>query len=70
MVNFISSMKATTLFRKKREVPHKYDTMYLFHSPKTMLLSFKILLPEEEAASSSEPILNHPNLTKGVRRYL
>jgi hypothetical protein len=33
-----------------------------------MLLRLKIPLPEEEAASSSEPTLDHPNLVKGVRQ--
>jgi hypothetical protein len=42
--------------------------MYLFLSPKSMLLRFKIPLPEEEATSSPEPILDHPNLVKGVRQ--
>jgi hypothetical protein len=66
MVNFISSMEATTLIEKKE--PHKYDTMYFFLSLKSMLLRLKIPLPEEEAASSSEPTLNHPDLIKSVRR--
>jgi hypothetical protein len=44
--------------------------MYLFLFLKIMLLRFKISLPEEEAASSSKPILDHPNLAKGVRQYL
>jgi hypothetical protein len=39
--------------------------MYLFLSPKSMLLRLKIPLPEEEAASSSKPTLDHPNLAKG-----
>jgi hypothetical protein len=35
-----------------------------------MFLRLKISLLEEEAASSSEPILDHPNLAKGVKHYL
>jgi hypothetical protein len=42
--------------------------MYLFLSLKSILLRFKISLSEEETASSSEPILDHPNLVKGVRQ--
>jgi hypothetical protein len=44
--------------------------MYLFLSPKSMLLGLKIPLLEEEAASSSEPTLDHPNLAKGVKQHL
>jgi hypothetical protein len=44
--------------------------MYLFLSPKNMLLRLKIPLPEEKVASSSEPILDHPNLAKGVMQHL
>jgi hypothetical protein len=44
--------------------------MYLFLFPKSMLLRLKISLPEEEAAFSSEPTLNHPNLTKDVKQHL
>jgi hypothetical protein len=44
--------------------------MYLFFSPKTMILRLKIPLPKEEAAFSSEPTLNHPNLAKSVKHYL
>jgi hypothetical protein len=43
--------------------------MYLFFSPKTMILRLKIPLPKEEAAFSSEPTLDHPNLVKVVGRY-
>jgi hypothetical protein len=35
-----------------------------------MLLRLKIPLLEEEATSSSEPTLDHPNLAKGVKHYL
>jgi hypothetical protein len=63
-------MEATTLVRKKREETHKYDTMYLFLSPKTIILRLKIPLPEEEAPSSSKSTLNHPNLAKDVKQYL
>jgi hypothetical protein len=44
--------------------------MYLFLSPKSMILRLKIPLPEEEAACSSKPTLDRPNLAKGVRQYL
>jgi hypothetical protein len=44
--------------------------MYLFLSPKNILLRLKIPLPKEEAASSSKPTLDHPNVAKGVRQYL
>jgi hypothetical protein len=44
--------------------------MYIFLSPKSMFFRLKISLLEEEAASSSEPILDHPNLTKGVKQHL
>jgi hypothetical protein len=40
--------------------------MYLFLSQKSMILGLKIPLLEEEAASSFEPTLDHPNLVKGV----
>jgi hypothetical protein len=61
-------MEATTLVRKKEKGPHKYDNMYCFLSPKSMLFRLKISLLEEETASSSKPTLNHPNLVKGVRQ--
>jgi hypothetical protein len=35
-----------------------------------MLLRLIIPLPEEEAVSSFEPILDLPNLAKDVRQYL
>jgi hypothetical protein len=44
--------------------------MYLFLSPKSMLLGLKISFLEEEAVSSSEPILDHPKLTKDVKQHL
>jgi hypothetical protein len=44
--------------------------MYLFLSLKSMLLGLKIPLLEEVATSSSEPTLNHLNLTKGVKQHL
>jgi hypothetical protein len=44
--------------------------MYIFLSSKIMLLRLKIPLPDEEAASPSEPTLDHPNLAKRVRQYL
>jgi hypothetical protein len=61
-------MKATTLVRKKEKRPHKYDNMYFFLSPKSMLFRLKIPLLEEESASSSEPALDHPNLVKDVKQ--
>jgi hypothetical protein len=44
--------------------------MYLFLSPKNMLFRLKIPLLEEEAASSSEPTLDHSDLVKGVKQHL
>jgi hypothetical protein len=44
--------------------------MYLFLSPKSMLLGLKIALLEEETTSSSEPTLDHPDLTEGVKQHL
>jgi hypothetical protein len=35
-----------------------------------MLLGLKISFLEEEAVSSYELTLNHPNLAKGVKHYL
>jgi hypothetical protein len=43
--------------------------MYLFLSPKIMLLRLKISLLEE-SASSAKPTLDHPNLAKDVKHYL
>jgi hypothetical protein len=54
--------------KKERKDPHKYDTMYLFLFPKSMLFRLKIPLLEEESASSSEPTLDHPNLVKDVKQ--
>jgi hypothetical protein len=44
--------------------------MFLFLSPKSMFLGLKIPLLQEEAVSSSEPTLDHPNITKGVKQHL
>jgi hypothetical protein len=69
MVNFISQIKATTLIRKKREGTPQIDTMYLFLSPKTIFLRFKIPLFKEEAVSSSEPTLDYSNFAKAAGYY-
>jgi hypothetical protein len=44
--------------------------IWFFSFPLTFsTLWLKRLPPDEEAASSSEPTLDHPNLVKGVRQH-
>jgi hypothetical protein len=43
--------------------------MYFFLPPKILILGLKISLLGNEAGFSSEPNLDHPNVTKDVRRY-
>jgi hypothetical protein len=64
MVNFISPIEAIILVRKREKGHYKYDAMYVFLSPKIIILSLKITLLEEAVASSSEPTLDHSNLAK------